>query len=203
MSGGIVFGKFSHRSHRALNHQTPYVFLHAMPPASGTQPKGKTNRPAGMDRRIQCLAQAVAEDTAHKPHCRRHVAYSVAVGNEDPCAIEFDLHASPGRIKHSQADLAAEIVEQPYIVVANHPEDLHTAVGKFGQHPKEAHEAAWHHRAILIPVVKNVAKEIQGTGILPDRPQKSNHHRFAGLAVGHCSRSQMQITYKISFVSHF
>ena len=76
-------------------------------------------------------------------------------------AVDYDGYASCSCCRRCDAKLIAQIVEQPYIVIAYEPYDFGAGVGHGGELSRKRHIAARHHRAVFEPVVEYVAQQIQ------------------------------------------
>lgn len=87
------------------------------------------------------------------------------MGEEEFFAVDFFDGVS---VDNLDADLVAEVVEEPDVVVADKPFDADAFVGQSGEGAKEADVASGHDGAILKPIVEDVAHEIEGCGLSAD-----------------------------------
>lgn len=67
-------------------------------------------------------------------------------------------------VDHFQAYLRADVIEKPYVVIAYEPCYLDAAVGKARECAEKACVSARNDCAVFIPVVDDVAKQIQAVG---------------------------------------
>gem|GEM_PF-6806446 len=63
-------------------------------------------------------------------------------------------------IDNGKTDFIAQIIEQPYIMVADKPINLHSGISKRRERTEKANIPSWHYRAVFIPVVKYITKHI-------------------------------------------
>ena len=121
------------------------------------------HRPARMDARKKKLADLAAEKSAHKPEARLEPPYPVAMSHEE-CPAAYAL--GQASVYHLDAELRREVVEYPYVVVAYEPDYPHAAVAQIGKLAEETHEPTGHDIAVFIPVVEDVAQQIDRGRIL-------------------------------------
>ncbi len=110
--------------------------------------------------RIQFLEKTAAESAAQQAIAEWLSAEVIAMAEKKADTIDFHRHSSARRVGYLNAEFVAEIVEQPYIVVADKPVYLYTTVGKTGQGAEKTYMPSGHYGAVLVPVVKNVAHQI-------------------------------------------
>ena len=112
-------------------------------------------------------------------------------------AVDYDGYASCVAVDDAYAKLIAQIVEQPYIVIAYEPYDFGAGVGHGGELSEEAHIAARHHRAVFEPVVEYVAQQIQPCGTRRYGLQEGCNLLFVLYAVGHVACSQVDVAQEV------
>ncbi len=84
-------------------------------------------------------------------------------------------------------------------MVAFKPVDRRPGVGERCNGREEAHESAWHHGAVFIPVVDGVAEDVERGGFAGKRSDPFGNGEFVGAVVGDPLRSQMQVGYEVGF----
>ena len=89
-------------------------------------PVGEGDSPAGMDGGIEPLGKTAAEGGADGAEQRWQLAQAVAVAEEEMLPLDGEELVA---VDHRHPYLIAEIVEEPDVVVADEPCDLHPAVG--------------------------------------------------------------------------
>ena len=100
--------------------------LHAIATAAVARPAvGEGNGPPRVHGSKEPLAKLVAEDAANERKRPLMPPHSIAVGEEETLAHDLALHTA---INHLHANLARQVVENPYIVVANEPVQLHSGI---------------------------------------------------------------------------
>ena len=154
--------------------------------------------PAGMDTGIEPLAHLIIETPAREAVHRRLHAHVVAMGDEHALAACHDLGVA---IEDGQADLVAQVIEEPHVVVAGDPGDFHARVGKFGEFTQETDVAAGHDILVFIPIVQDVAQQKQLGGIVLDAVQKAAHATFPLQRVTHVLGAQVQVRDEICLLS--
>ena len=84
--------------------------------------------------------------------------------------IEFlsENLARYGSVYYFDSELIRDIVEDPYVVIADDPGDLDSRIGKFGELAEEADKAAWNHIAVFEPVVEDVSEKTYLLCVLPN-----------------------------------
>lgn len=153
-------------------------------------PSGNRISPARMDGCIEPLTHLVIKAPSGEAVHGRLDAHVITVGDED--ALALCLHNGVS-VKHREADLVAQVVKQPHVVVAGDPGDFHARVGQLGQLAQEADVATGDDILVLIPVVKDVAQQEQLGGIGLDAVQKTAHSSFPLQIVPHVLGAQMQV----------
>lgn len=154
--------------------------------------------PAGMYARIQALTHFAAEEPANEAEGSRAAADAVAVGEYK--AASEDVALDERSVDDLDAELVAQVVEEPNVVVACHPGDLHTGVGEAGQGTEEAHIAPGDDGAVLVPVIEDVAEQIEMRGIGGNAVEKAHDTQFVRTAVGDVVRAQMQIADEVNHI---
>jgi len=104
-----------------------------------------------------------------KEHIRAGLAAEgVAVTHKEMNAIDFQWDASLSSVYDFYAYLISQIIEQPYIMIADKPHYTHAAVGKTGKRSEKTHIATRHNSLVLEPVIKYIAEQKQIAGIVFD-----------------------------------
>lgn len=124
-------------------------------------PVGEANGPAGMDGGIEPLQEAGAEGAAHEFFGERDGSEAIAMGYDESLAADFFLKDA---VDHTDAKLGGKIVENPNVVIANEPGDFDAGIGKVGNGAEKTDKTAGNDMAILKPIVKNIAHEVDAPG---------------------------------------
>ena len=158
-------------------------------------PVGEAYGPPGVYGGIEPLAEAVAEQAADEAESGAEAAYAVAVGEKEAAAhnlahgISVDFHAY----------FIAQIVEQPYVVVADEPVYFHATVGQAGKSAKEPDIAARHDGAVFIPIVEDVAEEVDFGGGAGYGVEEAHDARLCFVPGAEVLRSEVQVAQKVYF----
>ena len=68
--------------------------------------------------------------------------------------------AAQDSVGNGQSDLFRQIVKNPDVVIAFEPYNFGSLIGKLCQRSEEAYIAAWHHRAVFVPIIQYVAEKV-------------------------------------------
>ena len=134
-----------------------------MEPVVAAPAVGKGHCPPRVYRGEECLAYFVAEECSDKAEAGLEAAEGVAVTDEE--AMSADI-GSDGAIDDVDANLVAQVVKEPDVVIADEPGDAHALVSEAGEGAEEAHISSGHHGAVLIPIVEDVSYEVKLVGII-------------------------------------
>lgn len=140
--------------------------------------------PAGMYSAEEGLAEMAVEEAAQHAVAEGLAAEGVAVAEEELDAVDSGSDSSIGGVDYSQAYLIAEVVEKPDVVITYKPDDFDTGVGHAGELSEKTDVAAGHDGAVFIPVVEDIAEQIEGTGVVLDGLQEVHDAVFVRSAVG-------------------
>lgn len=136
----------------------------------------------------------VPEHSANKTERWFKQPYAVAVGYEET----FSCNITDNRaVYHFDAYFVAQIVEKPNIVVARKPCYSHSGIGQCSQCPEKPYIAAWHDRAVFIPVVEHISDEVNSFGRIADRVQEADNFCLMEASVRQVAGSQMQVADEI------
>ena len=148
---------------------------------------------------IGFLAYAVAEHCAEESESSGQFPHSVAVAHEKSFSHDCgDLRA----VDYPHADFIAQVIEQPYVVVADEPCDFNAFVGHAGQGAEEPGESPWHYCAVFIPIIEYVSEQIQFRGLGTYGIEETHDPAFMFEGVGEVGGSQMQVGYEECFLGH-
>lgn len=155
---------------------------------------GERNSPTGVDGRIELLANRIAEDGADEAETGFKASDGIAVGKIEFLAVDSN---SLGSVDNAESNFGRKIVENPDVMVADEPCNLHTRIGKFGEGAEEADVAAGDYRAVLVPIIENVAQEIKPCRVAGDRVQPVDHRLLVGTGIGDVGCTEVDIAYEI------
>lgn len=136
-----------------------FLFRHA---AVRRPTVGKWYGPARVDSGVKFLQDSVAEHCPDEAEAEGKVAYAVAMRDIEAFAEDFGRE---GAVDDGDADFVAEVIEEPDVMVAYKPSYFNAAVGHAGELSEEAHISARHYGFVFKPVVKDVAYEIEASGV--------------------------------------
>ncbi len=60
-------------------------------------------------------------------------------------------------------------------MIADKPHDTYSFVGKFSELSEKTHKTAGNHITVFIPIIKDVAEEIDHLGVILDFIEKRDH----------------------------
>lgn len=152
--------------------------------------KRERDSPSRMYAGIEFLQKAATEHGPQKTETARELPHPVAM-REEEAAPEYIAYLVT--VDYLYPDFIAEIVEEPDVVVADKPCDLHSAVGQSGQGAEETHIAARHHSAVFKPIVKNVAQQKQFAAIVGNRVKETHHSGLMPAPVGYGPGAEMKV----------
>ena len=78
-------------------------------------------------------------------------------------------------------------------MVACYPGEFDTGIRQFGQFAQEADVAPRHNKLVLVPVVEDVAQQIEFGGIVTNGVEKAAHAPLLLQRVGHVFSAQVQV----------
>ena len=82
------------------------------------------------------------------------------------------------RLVHDDPQLRREVIEYPNIVIPDKPMYLYPAIGKLGDLPEKTGKSSGYHMLILIPVIENIAQQINHGGIVFDGVEPTHDTAF-------------------------
>ena len=119
---------------------------------------GEGDSPAWVNGSVETLTESVAEEPSHETETARQTAKGIAVGEEEAFAVNLD---DAFAVDGFDAYFGWQVVEDPDIVVADEPGHFDAVVDHGCELAEEAGETAGHDIAVLIPVVEDVAQEVE------------------------------------------
>lgn len=134
-------------------------------PAVGAPVVGKGDGPSGMNSGEQFLTEFATEQRPEQFERRFQFSDPVAVSQEKFFSVDFlDRKA----VDDFHPEFGGEVVEDPDVVVSDKPDHANPPVGEFGDFSEEADKPTWDYIPILIPIVKDVAEEINHLSVILD-----------------------------------
>lgn len=98
-----------------------------------------------------------------------------------------------------ETNLGGEIVEKPHVVIAGEPAYFHSTVGEFGEFSEEPDVSTRHHILVLIPIVENIAKQINLGSIVLDGIEEIHQAHLMLTLVGDVTCTKVCVGYEINF----
>ena len=143
-----------------------------------------------MDSGIEPLAHLIIETPAREAVHGGLFTHIIAMRDEYLFALGLDNGAP---IEDGHVQLIAQVVEQPHIVIAGDPRELHASISELGELAQETDVAAGNHILVLVPIVQDVAQQVELGRIVLDTIQKTAHAALTIQLVAHVFRPQMEV----------
>ena len=159
-------------------------------------PVGEAYGPPGMYGGVETLAESVAEQAADEAESGAEAADAVAVGEEEFLAHNLAHGIS---VDYFHAYFVAQVVEHPYVVVADEPMDFYASVGQAGKSAKEPDIATRHDGAVFIPIVEDVAEEVDFGGGAGYGVEEAHDAALGFVPGAEVLRSEVQVAQKVYF----
>ena len=125
--------------------------------------------------RIKNLTNAAMKNRTYNPERKRGTPQSVSMSQISGVTSQRD---KTRRLVHDDPQLRREVIEYPNIVIPDKPMYLYPAIGKLGDLPEKTGKSSGYHMLILIPVIENIAQQINHGGIVFDGVEPTHDTAF-------------------------